>query len=243
MRITTGANSTARFIICLGVLSFLSIEVYAQKDDAPVDSIIDKHIAASGGAETWKAIQAVRLTGVYVYRGQDFPVTILKARPQMFRMEISTNRGWQIYIFDGTAARSVDAQTGETTAIRDPRVQHFVEMMADFDGALVDYRSKGHRVRLAGTETVENRPAHVLEVVLEDSSTERWLIDAETFLLVKRSSTFLDDNEQSTQTLYFLDYRPISGVMVPHYLERNVGHYVYGYEIERVEINPSIKDY
>lgn len=230
----------ARFIFCLGVLFILSVNLYAQQKNAPVDSIIEKHIAASGGAETLKAIQAMRLTGVYVYRGQDFPVTILKARPQMFRMEISTDRGRQIYTFDGTAARSVDAQTGEKTAIRDPRVQHFVEMMADFDGALVDYQSKGHRVRLIGTETVENRPAHVLEVALQDSSTERWLIDAETYLLVKRTSTFTYDDEQNTQALYFLDYKPVSGVMVPHYLERNAGHYVYGYEIERVEINPSI---
>ena len=225
-----------RMTISIGVLLFFVAGSFAQQNNMPVEAIIEKHIAACGGAEKLEQLHSLKLSGIYIYRAQDFAMTMLKTRPHFFRLEIDDSDGKQIYIFDGESARAVDAQSGEKKAIRDARVRHFVEMMADFDGALVDYRSKGHQVRLTGTETVEGQPAHVLEVTLRDSSKEHWFIDAQSFLLVKRTSTFIDDGQQNTQALYFMDYQPVDGFMIPHYFERNAGHYVYGYEIERVEI-------
>lgn len=228
----------ARFLICIGMISFISANSFAQDKDIPVEAIIEKHIAARGGMDNIKQLQSIRLSGLHIFRGQEFPLMIQRQRPNMFRLETSSGYGPEMYLFDGETAHAIDAKSGDKKAIRDPRIRHFVEMMADFDGALVDYKSKGHQIALAGTESIEGQPAYVLDVALQNGPKEQWFLDAQSFLPVKRSSTFMDEDGQQTQSLYFMDYAPVEGYMIPHYFERNAGHYVYGYEIERVEINP-----
>ena len=231
-------NVMKRYILGLAIFALSAANTTAQEKSLPVEAIIEKHIAARGGMANIKQLQSIRLSGLHIFRGQEFPLTILRRRPNMFRLETSSGYGPEMYLFDGETAHAIDAKSSEKKAIRDPRIRHFVEMMADFDGALVDYKSKGHQIALAGTESIEGQPAYVLEVALQNGPKEQWFLDAQSFLPVKRSSTFMDEDGQQTQSLYFMDYAPVEGYMIPHYFERNAGHYVYGYEIERVEINP-----
>jgi hypothetical protein len=56
---------------------------------------------------------------------------------------------------------------------------------ADFDGALVDYKAKGHTIELAGKEAVEGADAFKLKVTKKNGNIEYDYLDAETYLLVK----------------------------------------------------------
>jgi len=39
-----------------------------------------------------------------------------------------------------------------------------------------------------------------------------------------------------------MDNKQINGVILPHYLGKNDNRYVNGYEIEKVEVNPSVSE-
>lgn len=107
--------------------------------------------------------------------------------------------------------------------------------------AMVNSQTKGHQIKWLGQEKVDSDMAHKLEVTLVSGRTELWFIDANSFLLVKRSSTFTYNKTEATQSIFYMDYKAADGLMIPHYLERSEFHYVRGYEIKLMEINPNLE--
>ncbi|MFQ5630018.1 MAG: hypothetical protein ACE5I1_14725 [bacterium] len=228
------------FTKTLLLLAVLSTQSLAQNISA--DEIIKNYVDALGGYEQLAKIKSLKMAGIYTYRGWDYPLTIIRLRPDFCHFEIDKGAKKEIFIFDGKATQEIDAQTGKPVEIRDPRIRNFTEMLADFDGAVIDYKRKGHQVKLTGEENVDGKPAHKLEVALKNGKTEFWFFDKSSHLLLKRTSKYGPGNRESVQMVYFMDYKAVDGVMLPHYIERNDNHYVNGYEIGEIEVNIDLNE-
>jgi hypothetical protein len=228
-----------KFSVGLIALALSTGEAMPQ-EGISIDGIIQKYAHALGGREKWQHMHAVKLAGVLTTGGVDYPMSLLNARPNLCRLEVMNEGKRTIMAYSGKDAwESSEAQSTERKAIRDTRTKNFIEMLAVFVDGLIDYAAKGYQVRALGQEKVDSDLSYKLEVVVAPGRTEYWYIDAKTFLPSKRSSVFTFREAQTVQAVHYFDYRPVQGCMIPHYLERTELHYVRGYEISHVEINPA----
>jgi hypothetical protein len=172
-------------------------------------------------------------------------MVVWRKRPALHRVDQSLPGGL-------SAARGVNATAAwERNPKGDVRVRPpawFAEMRdldADFDGLLVDYQAKGHRVEYAGMEKIGARPAHKISVTLASGGVRHVFLDAETFLEIRQIGTLtLGPDRQAKVELSFGDYRDVAGVKFPFAIddERDGPGQTYAIYIQQIEPNVTIDD-
>ena len=213
--------------------------------------IVDKNVAARGGLQAWRAVQALSLQGKLGAGGNQratlaAPVpnqksveTIVPRRPveeaQLpFRMELKRGRKERFELqFNGkTAVQVYDGTNGwklrpflNRMEVEPYTAQELknASMQADLDGPLVDYVAKGSRVELEGLEKVEGRDTYKLKLTLKSGQSLHVWVDAETFLEAKVEGhpRRLDGTEHPVE-IYYRDYRTVDGLRIPFVLETKV---------------------
>jgi len=208
-------------LLALGAL--LTPIAHADTPAAPqtVDDILAKHYEACGGLAKMKAVNTMRVTGTITLQpGMEAPFTMERKRPGMRRMEFSLQGMTGIQAFDGTKTWSVMPFMGK----KDPEVgsdedNKNAQDDADFDGALVDYKTKGHTIELMGKEPVEGADAYKLKVTKKNGNIEYDYLDAETFLLVKTEGKVKRRGTEMEGETTFSDYKEVDGLMQPFSME------------------------
>jgi outer membrane lipoprotein-sorting protein len=186
-----------------------------------VDDILAKHYEACGGLTKMKAVNTMRVTGtITLGPGMESPFTMERKRPGMRRMEFTFQGMTGIQAFDGTKTWSVMPFMGK----KDPEVgtdedNKNAQDDADFDGALVDYKSKGNAIELAGKEQVEGADAFKLKVTKKNGNIEYDYLDAETYLLVKTEGKVKRRGTELDGETTFSDYKDVDGLMQPFSME------------------------
>ncbi len=248
------------------------------------EQIVDKNVAARGGLQAWRAVQTMSLKGKLGAGGNQratlsvpdphekalqryassrpaeeiqLPFIMELKRPRKMRFELQFSGQTALQVFDGAHGwklrpflnrRVVEPYTAEETKV--------ASMQADLDGPLVDYAAKGTRVELVSTEKVENRNAYKLKLTMKSGQALHVWIDAETFLETKIEGQprRMDGTEHPVE-IYFRDYRPVSGLVIPFTLETKtlpVANTALGLKdtpvptekisIEKVEVNAKLED-
>jgi outer membrane lipoprotein-sorting protein len=168
-----------------------------------------------------KAVNTMRVTGtITLGPGMESPFTMERKRPGMRRMEFTFQGMTGIQAFDGTKTWSVMPFMGK----KDPEVgtdedNKNAQDDADFDGALVDYKTKGNTIELAGKEQVEGADAFKLKVTKKNGNIEYDYLDAETYLLVKTEGKVKRRGTELDGETTFSDYKDVDGLMQPFSME------------------------
>ena len=119
---------------------------------------------------------------------------------------------------------------------------------ADLVSPLVDPHHQDRTLKLIGREELEGQDVHHLQVTFPDRDTQDWYLDAETFLPVKRSVPEQRRSRPQSwsfyrpQSWFFLDYRPVNGVLLPHRVEVEEGLYVQVHIFEKIEANVKVDE-
>jgi hypothetical protein len=211
-----------------------------------VDEIVARHLAARGGREALAAVRTVRMTG----RATAGPgrVAIVRreiARPGCIRTEFEFQGTTGIYAWDGSEGWRVSPLDGgfepEPLPAEDARG---AAEQADIEGPLVDWKAKGHRVELAGTEMLPGGRAHHLKVTLKAGGVRDLWVDAATGLVVRTASTRAWRGREVILETAFGDYRESGGVQFPRSIEIGVPGRPRRLQIvvEDVEVNPALDD-
>ena len=96
------------------------------------------------------------------------------------------------------------------------------EEMADVDGPLVDYKSKGHQAELLGKEKIEGTDAYKIKLTLKNGDVETIYIDADSFLQIKEvDKRTVRGSEQETESSIG-DYKEVNGILFPFAVENAV---------------------
>ena len=186
-----------------------------------VDDVLAKYYDACGGLDKLKKLNTMRVTGtITMGQGMEAPFTIERKRPGMRRMEFTLQGMTGIQAFDGTRTWSVMPFMGK----KDPEIgsdedNKNAQEDADFDGALVDWKSKGHTVELVGKEAVEGADAYKLKVTKKNGNIEYDYLDAETYLLVKTEGKVKRRGTEMEGETTFSDYKDVDGYMEPFSME------------------------
>ena len=211
-----------------------------------VDELVARNVAARGGAEAWRGVSSLRLTGqMDVGQGMLVPYVLEQKRPSKMRLE---------FVFDGeTAVQCSDGKTGwklvpfrgRTTP--EPMTEEELRETAgsgDLYGLLFDYAPRGHAVELLGRESVQGRDAFKLKVTLPGGAV-RWVyLDAESGLEVKiEALRTLAGRERRVESFYH-DWQVAEGLLIPRRQEtRTEGeNELHLLTVETVRVNPPLDD-
>ena len=228
-------------------------------DPAPsLDEILLRHLEAVGGAESLGALRTLKKTGTYAYNGHEHPLVSYHAIERQCREEIEGLRQWGASFWeghtllrgtDGTIAWAVDESREEEMRRISPANAASIIDEADLHGALYEHEKKGHRVRLAGPGDADGTPAWALEVALASGAVQKWFLDQETFLVVRKevvSEKTEGENRfaayERPRSWYYDDYRSVAGVMMPFWVYVEEPLFNREYIFETIEANVTLDD-
>ena len=247
-------------------------------------AIVEKNVAARGGLQAWRAVQSMSLQGRLGAGGNrratvpvpipdqkssrqalptrpaeevQLPFLMELKRPGKMRMELQFNGQTAIQVYDGANGwklrpflnrRVVEPYTTEEMKVS--------SLQADVDGYLVDYAAKGTQIELVGMEKVEDRDTYKLKLTMKNGQAIHDWIDAQTFLEAKvEGQPRRLDGVYHPVEVYYRDYRPVSGLQIPHILETKVlqvARTAHGFKdplvpiekiiIEKVVVNPKLDE-
>jgi outer membrane lipoprotein-sorting protein len=209
------------------------------------DEIIAKNIEAHGGLAKLKAMKSMRMTGrMTLGQGIEAPITIEVVRPKNMRLEITVQGMTIIQAYDGTTGWQVVPFTGST----DPQVMSADELkdaeeQADMDGALVDYKEKGHSIELMGKENVEGADCFKLMVTKKNGDVQYYFIDSDSYLELKTEGKRKIRGTETEIETSLGDYKDIgNGVVLPHAISGGAkgSPQRQNIMVDKIEINPEI---
>jgi len=118
--------------------------------------VVDKNIAAKGGLQAWRAVQAMSFSGKMDAGGKQnvqLPFVIEMKRPRKTRVEIEFANDKAVQVYDGANGWKLRPFLGrrdvETFSADEMKA---ASMESELDGPLVDYSTKGTQVNLGSGE-------------------------------------------------------------------------------------------
>lgn len=209
------------------------------------DELIQKNIQARGGIAKIKAVQSMRLTGTMSVEDERMPSTLEIKRPNKTRWEFTVDGQTVVQAFDGKTGWSLMPFAGKTEpeTMSDDDLRD-IELQADMDGPLVDYKEKGNRIEVAGREKVGERDAWKLAVTLKNGEVRDVYLDAGTYLQFLTVTRRTVEGKRIEVDSEIGDYREVGGLMLPHSFEASVegAPQKQSLRFDKIELNVPIDD-
>ena len=210
-----------------------------------VDEIVAKNLQTKGGAEKWKSISTVRMSGTVSAQGVQLPLTVFAKRPNYTRQEISIQDKKIVQAFDGTTGWMVNPMTG--TEVAEPLPANVTQIMketADFDGLLVNYKEKGTTIELVGKEKLADKEVNHLKITTKGGAVHHYFLDVQSGVELKRSQEVeMAPGQKQTLETEMTGYQQVEGVMVPKSIRQLMnGNTVAEMSIDKVEFNSAVDD-
>jgi len=209
--------------------------------------IIDKALAARGGLDKIRAVQAERVSG-HISFGADAegPFVVELKRPRKMHMEFTVQGGTMVRVYDGKSAGwTVNPFAGKNTPepIPEEELKNISEE-SDFDGPLVDYKAKGNHIELVGKDKVEGKETYRLKLTTKNGDVRFYLFDSETFLLLKWEGKRKIKDQQSPVESYFRDYHDVGGLQFAFEIDSGASAEEINQKIliDKIELDPEISE-
>jgi outer membrane lipoprotein-sorting protein len=188
------------------------------------DEIIAKNIQARGGSDKLKSVQSIKSTATMAMGpGMEAPAVLIQKRGNLARLEFTIQGLTAVQAYDGKNAWQIMPFMGK----KDPELMSAdeakeVEEMADVDGPLVNYKSKGHQVELLGKEKIEGTDAYKLKLSLKNGDVQTVYIDADSFLEIKEETKRTVRGSEQVVEESIGDYKDVNGIIFPFAIESGV---------------------
>jgi hypothetical protein len=208
-----------------------------------VDRILDRYMEASGGRAAWEKLNTRVSKGTVTVRAMNVsgPLEIDEKAPDKLLVTVTISGSVFLQGFDGTVGWSEDPQNG----LREQTGAELAETKreADFYHPL-DLRKLYTRISLAGTETIADRLAYLVEATPpEGGKPDRVYFDVRTGLplrVITQHHNFDGSIEEFQED--FGDYRTVDGVKVPFAIEQSDSQVAFTIKLDEVRDNLELKD-
>jgi hypothetical protein len=181
------------------------------------DELVAKNIQAKGGIDKIKAVQTYRMTGKMV-AGGGFTATVGQEnmRPNLVRETFSVQGLTAVQAYDGSTGWQVRPFGGRKDPERmgeDDLPDLLID--SDFDGPLVDYKTKGNTIEYLGHDVVDGDDALRLKVSLKSGNIIYYYLDPDTFLEIRKETQEFIRGSVKENVSDVGSYKPVGGVMYP----------------------------
>lgn len=222
------------------VIGFLAVvpTVFAQS----VDDVIAKNLQAKGGVGLLKGTTSVRTVATASTPNGEVTITSTSKRPNLMRNEIS-GAGQNLVIgFDGTTAWVAPEGMPAQAMPAGPQTE-MMKQSSQIDSPLLDYRAKGMKVELAGTESEGERKLHHLVLTPKSGPRMHYFIDAATGLESRMVMESDEGGQLTRMEIRFSDFRTVDGRTVPFTTTQVVNGKEAGQlKFEKIEFNVALDD-
>jgi hypothetical protein len=178
--------------------------------------------------------------------GIEAPFTLEFKRPMQMRLDVVVQgitatiqaydgkAGWQLVPFGGNK----NAEPLSADDLKD------AQETADYDGPLVDYKTKGNQVELIGKEDVEGTNCYKLKIVLKNGDVIYDYIDTDSNLDVKQESKRMINGTEHEIETSLGDYKQVEGVYFPFAVDSGEkgSQQRQKITVEKVELNVPVED-
>jgi hypothetical protein len=181
-----------------------------------VDEIIARNVEALGGMGKLKSVATLRTTGKLKMGSFQAAVGQENKRPDKVREEFILQGLTQVLAYDGKAGWQVDPFEGR----KDPELLSAddtkgLQVAADIDGPLVNYKQKGSIAELVGHDSVEGTDCYKIKLTLKNGDVRYYYLDAESYMVIKlETQTIIRGSLQERET-YYGDYEKVDGIYYP----------------------------
>lgn len=209
-------------------------------------TVVESYLEARGGAERWRSLTSLELTGTYAAFSFYNPFRMIRQTGDRYRLDY--------VVLDSPAIRARDAigPWGQdpllqpaAARITDDPYKSQLERESLFGLVLLDADSRGLVVELIGEGEVEGQPTVDLEVTFPGGQEETWHLDAESWLEVAIDSQIFDftqGNKPMRRRTYFDDFRRVEGLVIPFQVDHEFGARLESMTVEAVRIDPDLPD-
>jgi hypothetical protein len=218
----------------------------------PAEEVVNKYVDAIGGERKWKTIKSIITKGEYDYGGIVFPFTTYAKRPNRYKFVVPFNGKYYAQGFDGKKGWKIDAFKNETkpTLLKGKLALAMAnEADVELENPFIKYKAKGHRIKLEGTDTIENKPCYKISLLKKNGQTETYYFDKATYMLhLKISAAKNIELEGALLHTYFSTYKESDGLKMAFkqvckiddqtILTITVKEVMLNDEIEKNEFNP-----
>ncbi|NOU60768.1 hypothetical protein [Marinifilum caeruleilacunae] len=205
------------------------------------DEIIAKHIKAHGGAEKWEQVNALKITGRFTAFSLEKDFTTYKTKCGAYYSDLYLGEQHVFEGFNGKCGWTIDPWQEIDFARNINTIETNVfKQKAEFFTPFLNYKEKGHQVEFVGKENVDGSEMYVLKLTRNDGKSEKWFLDAKTYLEYKCEASWVDFARPAPAEMYFDDFRNVDGIILPFFVERIFWQRDRITQIENVEINPKV---
>jgi CubicO group peptidase (beta-lactamase class C family) len=193
-----------------------------------VDELMTKMIAAAGGEENLRRHKSMRTTATVTFENQGLggeSVTYAQA-PNSYAREVTfvafgnKRIGGTREFFDGAAGGEEQSFTARGTKWDEPKLS---EMRASEDFyALPDWKTHYKTISVKEIKQVKGEDAYVVVFTPEKGQPETDYISTKTFLVLRRDTLESAAGGAVPVKMFFGDYRPVEGVLVPFAISYDV---------------------
>lgn len=206
-----------------------------------VEEIIANHIEAHGGADKWEKVNALKITGRFTAFSLEKEFTTYKTKCGAYYSDLFLGEQNVLEGFNGKCGWTIDPwQEIEYARNINTSETNVFKQKAVFFTPFLDYKEKGHKVEYLGLQNVEGSDMHALKLTRKDGKSEKWFLDAKTYLEYKCEADWVDFASPIPCEMYFDDFRTVDGLVLPFFVERIFRTRDRITQIENVEINPKI---
>ena len=229
--------------VAISIIAFLMLAAAGNAQEMKLDDILNAYYKATG-IEKMKDWTTLTEKGKTIVQGMEFPFTMTTKRPSKLRVEAEVQGNKMIQCYDDGKGWSVVPWSGSSTPqdMTPDEIKNMKEQ-TDIEGALYNWKEKGHQAELIGKEDMEGSSAYKIKVSKANGDVDNYFIDAENYILLKTSSKVkIQGNETESESL-FTNYKDINGVLVAETITTKIkDQTVSQIMIEKVEINQAVND-
>ena len=239
--------SRARAALISFAAAIFSLAAFAQKGTATLtaDEIIARHLAAEGGAAKLKAQNTMRITGYAESPGFRAEFTESKKRPNRLRRELRVSNSAMVEAYDGEMGWQLMPGKSAAEPIQGSDLKRLQEDV-DFDGPLVDYRSKGNNIEMVGKEKFAGIDVYTLRVTLSTGVVRNYYVNAGNYLGAGLAGKTLSLDKETEFEITLDDFREVNGIKLPfkaqHHSRSDAGEVTLTFTFASVELNVPMDD-
>ncbi|WP_211462941.1 LolA-like protein [Collimonas silvisoli] len=253
------SNRIVRWVLSTCIFACVSTLACAEEPAAGPSSepglsaaqIVEKNVAARGGADAWRKIQTMIWVG-HVESANvvlpTLPFVLELKRPNKTRFEITALNQVAVRVYDGANGWKLRPSRNGKPDLQPYTADElkFAHEEQVIDGPLIDYQAKGIAVALDGLDEVEGHKAYRLSVRLPSGVSHHVWVDAETFLDLKYDrETHTALGHSATVSVFYRNYQKVEGLQIPATIETGVGTAQRKNKlvIEKIALNPPLEDW
>ena len=229
--------------LILAVTLLILATLPGRSQDMKLDEILNSYYKAVG-LDNMKDWQTMTVTCKMVGQPMEIPVKVFIKRPDKVRVEVEVQGSKMIQVLNGNSGWSVTPWAGSSDP-QDMTADDVKQMkdQADLEGALYNWKEKGHKAELIGKEDLEGSSVYKIKVTKADGDIETYYIDADSFVPLKETSIKkVQGNDQESET-FFSNYSDFNGVLMAKTTTNKFKDQIVStIQLEKVEVNPPVSD-